>query len=138
MIESKQIKYSAGYKYQLREDAWFKTTCRPPEMVETTFLTLRPDGWLHIKTGYAWDGASGAIDTDSIMRGSLFHDAMYQLLRSGLLPAIYKGVADIKFQRCCIEDKMFKVRAHYVYKAVEKLGTRSTLPKNKKKILIAP
>jgi hypothetical protein len=34
--------------------------------------------------GYAWNGPSGpTLDTRNFMRGSLVHDALYQLMREG-------------------------------------------------------
>ena len=78
----KRIFYSKGYKYQLKREYSLLTRICPDDDIQTLFVTLSKNGFLRIKTGYAWDGASGpAIDTRNFMRGSLVHDALYQLMR---------------------------------------------------------
>ncbi|MDA8018651.1 MAG: hypothetical protein MPN21_14515 [Thermoanaerobaculia bacterium] len=42
------------------------------------------DEHIHIEAGYAWNGATGAIDTPSFRRASLIHDGLYQLMREGV------------------------------------------------------
>lgn len=77
------------------------------------------DDILTIAEGYAWDGASGpAIDTNSFMRGSLVHDALYQMMREGLIPQYHRKDADQTMKKICIEDGMWKFRAWYTYLAV--------------------
>jgi len=139
MIESKQIKYKKGYKYQLVDDAIFITNCYPKKEVVTEFLHLSIKGELTIKSGYAWDGPSGvSIDTKDFMRGSLVHDALYQLLRTGLVNHNTKRNADNKLKEVCLEDGMWTMRAWWVYEAVDTFGRSSTLPQNKKVIFTAP
>jgi len=139
MIESKHIKYKKGYKYQLCEEAYFITDCRPKKDITTQFLILTTRGELTIRSGYAWDGPSGiSIDTKGFMRGSLVHDALYQLLRTGLINEGTKQKADNKLHQVCVNDDMWKIRAWYVYEAVDLFGKESTLPCNKKEVYIAP
>lgn len=73
---------------------------------------------LLIKDKYAWDGASGAVDSPDFMRGSLYHDSGYQLIREGLLDKSYRKEFDKLLRQVCIEDGMSKFRAFYVYYAV--------------------
>jgi len=90
--------------------------------IETRFISLHR-GVLEIKQWYAWDGASGpAIDTKTILRGSLVHDALYQLMWEGLLPQSYRKKADKILYRICREDGMSLWRAQYVYRAVRWFG----------------
>ncbi len=80
------IKYRSGYKYQLAEEYQVKVSVTPKNNVKTDFIELSTEGMLVIKRGYAWDGPSGpTIDTPNFMRGSLVHDALYQLLRNKLI-----------------------------------------------------
>ncbi len=80
--------------------------------------------WLsthHLKVykRYAWDGPSGpTFDTKTFMRGSLFHDALCQLIGEGLLDKKYRKYADQLLRKICLEDGMSKFRAWYVYMAV--------------------
>ena len=74
------IKYRSGYKYQLVEEYQVRVSLIPENDIKTDFIELSTEGMLIIKKGYAWDGPSGpTIDTPNFMRGSLVHDALYQL-----------------------------------------------------------
>jgi len=79
------IKYKSGYKYQLVEDYTIQTKIIPSKNIKTDYLELSKDGLLVIKKGYCWDGASGYPDLKTIMRGSLIHDSIYQMLRLNLI-----------------------------------------------------
>lgn len=115
-----RIKYSRGYKYQLREDSITDVGINVHAVTE--WLQLQ-EGKLYIRKGYAWDGPSGpTIDTLTFMRGSLVHDALYQLIRVGLLNESMREEADRILQRVCLEDGMSRIRAWYVYHAVKWFG----------------
>lgn len=59
------------------------------------YVTIDAEGLLTIAAGYAWDGASGPTVNDaSFVRPSLVHDALYQLIREGVLPRTARGFAD--------------------------------------------
>jgi hypothetical protein len=132
------IEYAAGYKYQLIKDYSLAVGIVPKIPFTTPFLQLDSDGRLTIRAGYAWDGPSGpTIDTQNFMRGSLVHDALYQLIREGLLPFSAKAAADKLLRELCREDGMSALRAWWVYVAVDKFGkdaSKRQLPK----ILTAP
>ncbi|MDH4027916.1 MAG: hypothetical protein OEU95_03680 [Nitrospirota bacterium] len=97
--------------------------------IDTPYLKLNKDGMLEIGKGYAWDGPSGpTIDTLNFMRGSLLHDALYQLIRMEKIPYSCKDHADRLLQRTCIEDGMSKFRAWYVYQAVKWFGAEAARP----------
>ena len=138
------IKYKAGYKYQLAEDysvnVGFCPFLSPDETISTNFIRLAGNGDLTIRKGYAWDGASGpAVDTRSFMRGSLVHDALYQLMRMGLLEAnYYRDDADLALQRICIVDGMWRVRAWWVYRSVALFAKSAADPSHRKPVLTAP
>ena len=135
----KQIKYTSGYKYQL-EDTYTGKLFEKYTDCDFEWVKIYEDGTkIYIKKGYAWDGPSGpTIDTSSFMRGSLIHDAIYQLMRLEKLHKKYKQTADIELKKICIEDDMNSFRANYVWWAVDKFGEPSSNPKSKKKIIIAP
>jgi hypothetical protein len=137
MIESKQIAYVSGFKHQLRGDVWIKTTIRPPEDIHTDLVSLYATGWLHVRKYFAWDGASGpAIDTQTNMRGSLAHDAIYYLMRIGKLDRGWKQNADALLRRCMIEDGAWPFRADYYYWAVKHFAHWAT--KNERAPRYAP
>lgn len=133
------IRYRDGYKYQLAATYEVGIEIRPALAIHAEFVALEPDGLLTIGRGYSWDGPSGpAIDTKNFMRGSLVHDALYQLLREGLLEPALREAADRILQRMCIEDGMSKLRAWWVYTGVRFGGGLSADPANDKLILTAP
>lgn len=120
------------YKYQLTDDYKIEIGIKGYS-VETTYLILNTTGELGITAGYAWDGPSGpTIDTLNFMRGSLVHDAMYQLIRIKEIPPHYKAYADLILKKICLEDGMSNFRANYVYQAVKLFGGASAKPDSEK------
>ena len=133
------IKYRSGYKYQLAEEYPVKVSVTPKNNIKTDFIELDTEGMLVIKKGYAWDGPSGpTIDTPNFMRGSLVHDALYQLLRNELIDEKWRDEADDELRRICVEDGMSKICARWVYIAVRKWGKVAASPESRKKIHKAP
>jgi len=136
----KPIEYRAGYKYQLTSDGNdAETGIIPAHRIETEYINLNLAGLITVKHGYAWDGPSGpTIDTKNFMRGSLFHDALYQLLREGHLAHAQRPAVDLLLKKLCLEDGMSKLRAWYVWKGVEDGANSASLAAAIKPILKAP
>ena len=134
------IEYRGGYKYQLKKDYTDIIPIRPSSNINSQFISLSNTGSLFIKSGYAWDGPSGpTIDTQNFMRGSLVHDALYQLMREGTLDdQLYRESADRLLQVHCIEDGMSRIRAWWVYQGVRFGGGPSADPDIKRPIKHAP
>lgn len=133
----KRITYKDGYKYQLYTDYEVLTDIRLSACIGD-WIVLSADGLLSIKKGYAWDGPSGpTIDTKDFMRGSLVHDALYQLMREDKLPLSCRDNADRILRDICIEDGMFRVQAWAVYLGVRVFG-RNFAAKSEKKPITAP
>ncbi len=100
--------------------------------VSNMYLSLSTRGVLRVHTHYVCDGPSGgAIPTKTFMRGAFGHDALYQLMREGLLDRKYRKTADLLLKRVCLEDGMNKFRAWYVYHAVRLRGKKYTYPRKK-------
>lgn len=131
------MRYRAGYKYQLADDEITQTLLRCSN-IKTEYITLTDTGLLVIRQGYAWDGASWALDTDSFMRGSLIHDALYQLIRMELLPPEARKVADTQLMKMCKADGMWWLRRRYVARAVRLFAGPAADPSNAKEIHEAP
>lgn len=95
MIRWRRIpKNECGYKYQLLEDYSIETGIPPKFPYEDKYLKITADGTLTVKKLYAWDGATWAFDTKSMMRPSLVHDALYQLMRMRIIDLIYRWIVD--------------------------------------------
>ena len=136
---SNQIKYTGGYKYQLRERAIFRTTICPDKNIKAELVELKMDGTLIIEKYFAWDGASSlAIDCRTNMRGSLCHDALYYLMRIGKLDSKWRLVADKMLYNLMIKDGSCKIRAKYYEWAVNNFAKSCSEPKNARKIITAP
>lgn len=116
------------YKYQLMEPYVHDVSILGHE-VDTDYLRLQQDGTMEIEHAYAWDGPSGPTrDTPDFMRGSLVHDAMYQLIRMEVLPLSSKDHADRLLQKVCREDGMSRFRSWCVYLGVRWFGRSSARP----------
>jgi len=126
MIEYKKRR---KYKYNLHSDYEHSTGITVDDPCDTKFLKIDSNGKLLIKNGYSWDGPSGpTIDTKNFMRGSLLHDALYQLMRECVVDQNQRKRADEILREICREDGMSKVRAWWVYKAVRIAGAGRTRP----------
>ena len=133
----RKIKYKAGYKYQLHE-AYRIRTGIVDHLVSVDFIALDLDGLLHIREGYAWDGPSGpTIDTQNFMRGSLVHDALYQLIAIGMIGINQRQEADQLLRQICREDGMSAIRAWWVYQGV-RLGGAMAVENADNQVLTAP
>jgi len=126
------------YKYQLMDDYTIQTDIKPTQNIEFQFLSLSSEGLLTIRKHYAWDGPSGlTIDTRSFMRGSLVHDALYQLMRlSALDHNVYRKRADKILREICLEDGMCRFRAWYVYQAVHIFAGGAARPQEEPEVEI--
>lgn len=132
------IYYKSGYKYQLAHSYWIDTHIFPNKDFNHDFLIIEKDGHLQILEGYAWDGPSGpTIDTKTFMRGSLVHDALYQLMALGVIDKSMRFAADALLKKICLEDDMNPFRAWYVEKAVNVFGG-IYLNRKEKKLEVAP
>lgn len=117
------------YKYSLHSDFEYETDIKVKNPKNLGLLEITSNGKLLIRKGYSWDGPSGpAIDTKNFMQGSLIHDALYQLMREGVLPQSERKRADEILKKVCIRDGMSGFRAWYVYMAVRVSGTFSAAP----------
>ncbi len=112
------------WKYELLEPMEVPVKAPPTKGNDYITIELIPNQVfgktiLKVNARYAWDGPSGpTFDTKTFMRGSLFHDALCQLIREGLLDKKYRKYADQLLREICLEDGMSKFRAWYVYMAV--------------------
>lgn len=114
------IKYSSGYKYQLREEYHVRTPIVGVTIYDDYFR-LNSNGELTIFKGYAWDGASGpTIDSKSSMTPSMVHDAFCQCMRDGRLSYDkWQNIVNSFFRDQCIECGMWPWRAAIWHWGVE-------------------
>ena len=120
------------YKYQLLKMMEFRTDIRPDRRAEfpcgQPFVSLDTNGRLCTEKGYAWDGADLCPDVKAVMRASLAHDAIYQLIRKRELPRSSRAEADRLFRRLCIEDGMSTALAWPAFWILRGVGWTSARP----------
>ena len=133
----------SSYKYRLAEPYIINVGIRPSASIVKTYLQLGTDGNLWLSAGYAWDGASGAVDSPAFMRGSLVHDALRQMMSEGLLSDNWMSTSDRILYNICIDDGMSRIRARWVLMGVSaarwyfKTGLAKWLWARKNKVLTA-
>jgi len=126
--------YQKGFKYQTQADFTCHIEVFPNAPIKTEFIILTMQGILRIKKGYAWDGASGpTIDTSNTMRGSLIHDALYQLMRQKLLQKYWRASADVELYKWILKDGMSKIRAYWWHRGVKKCAAKAADPASLRK-----
>lgn len=102
------------YSYQL-PGTWPKLTTP----IVTEYVILTATNLLVMKKGYRWNGADAAPDVTRILRGSLVHDAICQLIGLGKLTMKpYRLLGDQALYQCCREDSMTWPVANVVYYSV--------------------
>lgn len=132
------IVYRRGYRYQL-EEPYLHQTRIAEEVNAQPYLSINSTGVLLIGRGYAWDGPSGpAFDTRNFMRGSLVHDAIYQLIRLGWIGRDWRLYADQLLREICREDGMSAIRAWWVYRSLRIFGDSAAMPSAERPIERAP
>ena len=115
------------YKYELQEDLIVKINFHSYNF-DHKFFKLTEDGILTIKKGYKWDGVSGPmVDSDNTMIGGCIHDALYQMIRLGLVPSIFKHKFDDIMKDIFDECGMNPFRSSYAKLGVELFGHSSCI-----------
>ena len=137
-MKGDHIFYKEGYKYQLYLQYTVQTQIKG-FYAKTDYLELFPNGVLTINKSYAWDGPSGpTIDTKDSMRGSLVHDALYQLMRLGLISQSCRCLADEELHIICLEDGMWPFRAEIWEKMVKAFAAGAAKSGTEPLVLVAP
>ncbi len=117
------MKYKSGYRY-ISQEAEMRSVLLPD--VQTQYVGIS-QGILVIAARYAWDGASFTpfkwLGTPKAwLTPSLVHDALYQLIREGLLDRQYREAADRLFLEMLIERGVWRIVAWVAYWAVRVFG----------------
>jgi hypothetical protein len=133
-----QLYFHDGYRFKTSRPRQYQTPILA-RCVGNAFVGLAADGVLTIAADYAWDGASGPVpQTRRVMRASVIHDALYQLMREHELAPAWRKAADQVFRDTCIADGMPRLIAWTYYAAVRAFGARHIDPKTRRPELVAP
>ncbi|MCG8478879.1 MAG: hypothetical protein MI724_07275 [Spirochaetales bacterium] len=127
-------------KYQLHCDFVYHTTIDTRFSVDTAFISLR-NGTLTIRKGFLWDGpTAGNIWAKltgnrrakrMLMRGSLVHDALYDLIRMNKFAdkdqeRHVAEIADVLLRRLITEDGIPSHEAEMIDAIVERFQKLAT------------
>jgi hypothetical protein len=116
------------YKYKLSIEQSIITNITGIE-IDHDYFVLDTNGVLVVQRDYCWNGSSGpTLDTPSTMRASLFHDALYQMMRERDLSLDCRYISDNVYRRICLEDGMWRLRAWLHYKTLRAFGESSARP----------
>jgi len=116
------------YKYKLEKSYQIEIDIEIEKEADLEYIVMSRNRTLLIRKGYAWDGATSAPDTKNIMRGSLVHDVLYQLIREGYISENQRERADQILIEICLENGMWKFYAKLVYVAVRLFGYHAIEP----------
>lgn len=123
-IEGIDYEKMGFHSYRLIKDQSIQTDSRPPngKGLRTKFGFMNKYGVLILYAGFCWDGATFALDTDTMMRASAFHDWFCNNVNNRTLATSYRREGDDLFNVICLEDGMSKFRARYAHIAVITCG----------------
>jgi len=108
------------WEYRITKAFSLQTDIKPCKTIRTNFSTLTTTGRLYIHKGFCWDGASGAIDTKGVMRGSCVHDAFCNWHQKGLITIDQRKQADKLLKKLIKQDGVGPLRAAIIYGAVRR------------------
>lgn len=138
--------YKGNYKYQLYKERIFQLGFEPGESIFDNvpfsqiyfskahgryvdccgFIHLWANGRLVLLRGYGWDGVTWFPDLAKLIIPSLVHDALYQLIRNGILSLDpFREEADKQLNQMCRDRKMMAWLAGSIYYVVRMLGEPS-------------
>jgi hypothetical protein len=120
------MKYKSGYRYVSQEAVTVKVGHALHAPLQAPFASIAAES-LCVMGRYAWDGASFTpfkyFGTPTAwLTPSLVHDALYQLIREGLLDRQHRAAADRLFQDMLIERGVWRGLALVAYYAVRVCG----------------
>ena len=105
MINYSQI---SDDSYQLLNTYVLKTHIFPKQEIEVDYATLKTDGRLFIRKGFAWDGDTWAWNFKCSRRASLVHDVFCIMVGEGLLSDDWMDEINDLYMDICIKDGMWK------------------------------
>lgn len=137
---SNSVAYISGFKYQVQDDFFIKIPCLSQfAPLETFYFSIKEDGSVLLKKGFASDGPSGpTIDTPDSIAGAFIHDMLYECMRKGLIPRDFRKTSDKIIRDVCIKHGMPKIRAWMWYYMLRWFGEKNVLASSRRKVKFAP
>lgn len=115
IVVKKSLLGILGSKYRIIKRQEYQSDIKPIKAVDHPYFKLNLSGLMTAEVGYEYDGATGGKDTDTFMRGALWHDIGCQSISEGLLPKTYRKAVDKMLYDILSEDGMSGFRRTYIY-----------------------
>lgn len=120
------MKYKSGYRYISQEAVVVDLGSALHAPLQAPFASIAAET-LCVMARYAWDGASFTPfrwfgTPKAWLTPSLVHDALYQLIREGLLDRQYREAADRLFREMLIDRGVWQWVAWVAYWSVRVCG----------------
>jgi len=131
------MKYQKVQGFRVAVTWEYQTEIAVDRIIRTEWVDL-VKGLLVMKKGFCFEPSGPTIKSKSIMQGCCAHDAIYYLIRNGLLEPWWKRWADNLMRKLHLKDAVHKLRAGYFHWFVTKFGDPAIDPRNRKKIMAAP
>ena len=126
------LKYSDGYKIQIKEDVFVQTRLKPKQRAEIPgYVSIETDGGLWIYNRYAYDGATGGVNLDCMRLAILVHDALFQLMQEGQLDIAFFQQANEELRDIAISNGTPVWITNFFYFCVSKFGNAFATKKKK-------
>ena len=116
MIKYKKVQ--GGYK--ITETICTNTGIKLDVGIINKSSAMNKKGKITLAPGFFWDGATGAVDTPSIMEASAFHDFICNEYNRKKLTKMQRKQGDKMFKGKLKETNMPKFRIKYLYQIVRK------------------
>ena len=140
------MKYQKVQGFRVVEAWSYQTDIATDRTIETQYVDLI-EGLLVMKPGFCFEGSIpgprwfakllGFIGKKS-KRGYCGHDAVYDLIKNGLLEPFWKEAADALMHEIHLKDKMSRPAAKIVYRSVVAFADFAIDPANRSKMMTAP
>ena len=120
------MRYKSGYRYVSQEAVVVDVGAELHVPLQAPLASIAAET-LCVMSRYAWDGASFTPfkwfgTPKPWLTPSLVHDALYQLIREGLMDRSYRAAADRLFRTMLIERGVWRWMAWVAYWSVRVFG----------------
>lgn len=126
MADQLHFQNVSAYKYRtLKSFIYAQKHILPEKDIIHPLFSITSEGIITIEMGYAWDGPTGPVFSErTVIKSTLVHDALYQMMRLRMLPLSARKGADRVFRDICVEDGMSKTLANFYYQCLRVFGEK--------------
>jgi len=131
------MKYQKVQGFRVSKTWSYQTNIAVDIIIETQYIDL-VQGLVIMKIGFCFEPSGPTFKTKNFISPSCVHDALYFLMCNGYLDHKWKHRADEILHEMCLKRDMNRLRARWIFKAVDEFGDSSIAKSNRMKILTAP